>query len=237
MRRCSSWSFRIACVLSLVACNSKPSTKPASPAASAALAAASASARLPPPKRHNWPMPSGPMLAVVAGQGVGPIRIGATTATIERLMELPCEVKTESLCRYVARGVEFNLEGGVTKSIYVQRAGRPTKDAQGNDTEFGFFKGAIPPDLRLGMVPKAIQEYLHEPSRVEKSGEAGTANKVETHFYDGMMLEYDRIENGNLVLGGIVIFKSDTLTPPTAEKKSAPDAKSPAPKSSATKPK
>ena len=50
-------------------------------------------------------------------------------------------------------------------------------------------------------------------------------------------LEYDRIDNGNLVLGGIVIFKSDTLTPPTAEKKSAPDSKSPAPKSSATKPK
>jgi hypothetical protein len=32
------------------------------------------------------------MLAVLAGQGVGPIRIGATVATIERLMELPGEV-------------------------------------------------------------------------------------------------------------------------------------------------
>jgi hypothetical protein len=159
-------------------------------------------------------MPSGPMLAVLAGQGVGPIRIGATVPTIERLMELPCEVKTESVCRYVARGVEFNLENGATKSIYVQRAGRPTKDAQGNDTEFGFFKGGIPPDLRLGMIPKAIQEYLHEPQRVERSGETGTANKVETHFYDGMTLEYDRIENGNLVLGGILIFKSETAKEP-----------------------
>lgn len=236
MRRCSSWSFPLACVLSIVACNSKPSTKPAAPAASTA-AALSASARLPPPKPRNWPLPSGPMLAVLAGQGVGPIRIGASVATVERLMDLPCEVKTESVCRYVARGVEFNLQGGAVKSIYVQRAGRPTKDAQGNDVEFGFFKGGIPPDLRLGMVPKAIQEYLHEPSRTEKSGAAGTANKVETHFYDGITLEYDRIENGNLVLGGILIEKSETVSEPAPQKKTAREAKPSAPQSAARSPK
>lgn len=162
------------------------------------------------------------MLAVLAGQGVGPIRIGATVATIERLMELPCEVKTAELCRYVARGVEFNLEGGVTKTIYVQRAGRPTKDAQGNDTEFGFFKGGIPPDLRLGMVPKAIQEYLGEPKRIERSGATGTANKVETHYYEGMTLEYDRIENGNLVLSAILLFKPDVAATPSASVRPLP---------------
>ncbi|MGC4090602.1 MAG: hypothetical protein QM756_22570 [Polyangiaceae bacterium] len=165
------------------------------------------------------------MLAILPGQGVGPIRIGANLATIERLMELPCEVKTAELCRYVARGVEFNLEGGVTKSIYVQRAGRPTKDAQGNDTEFGFFKGGIPPDLRMGMVPTAIQEHMGAPARVEKSGEAGTANKVETHVYDGITIEYDRIENGNLVMSGVLLTKSETAKTP--ELATAPNAKSP----------
>jgi hypothetical protein len=174
-------------------------------------------------------MPSGPMLAVLAGQGVGPIRIGATMATIERHMELPCEVKTPDLCRYVARGVEFNLEGGVTKTIYVQRAGRPTKDAQGQDTEFGFFKGGIPPDLRLGMVPKAIQEHMGEPQRIERSGQTGTADRVETHYYDGITLEYDRIENGNLVLSGILISKSQTAPAPSASVKASPAKSAPKP--------
>src|SRR5262245_18834978 len=38
----------------------------------------------------SWPMPSGLRLAILAGKGVGPIRFGATVATIERLMDLPC---------------------------------------------------------------------------------------------------------------------------------------------------
>jgi hypothetical protein len=36
----------------------------------------------------------------------------------------------------------------------------------------------------------------------------GTANAVEIHHYDGMQIEYDRLDNGNLVVGGIVISKS-----------------------------
>ena len=73
------------------------------------------------------------MLAIQAGQGVGPIRIGATVATIERLMAAPCEVKTESVCRYIKRAVEFDLDkSGVTDRIVVHRHDRPAgPDAKG----------------------------------------------------------------------------------------------------------
>ena len=76
--------------------------------------------------------PKAPSLAIQAGQGVGPIRIGATVATIERLMEAPCEVKTESVCRYIRRAVEFDLDkNGFTERIVVHRHDRPAgPDAQ-----------------------------------------------------------------------------------------------------------
>jgi hypothetical protein len=146
------------------------------------------------------------------GQGVGPIRIGATVATIQRHMGQPCDVKTAEVCRYIARGVEFHLEKAVTKQIYVQRAGRPAgKDASGADAEFGFFRGAIPPDLQLGMVPSAIQEHLGPPRNVERRENAGVADRVEIHEYDGLRIEYDRIENGNLVMGGVRVLKEPKL--------------------------
>lgn len=196
----------VALALAAPSCKSKPE-KSAAPAAAVA-ASASAPVRRPPPPRRNWPLPSGPVLAILAGEGVGPIRIGATVATIERNMALPCEVKTPVACRYITRGVDFQLEKGVTKSIYVQRAGRPAgKDASGNEAEYGFFNGGIPPDLRLGMIPAAIQEHLGPPRNVERSDKTGTDNRVEVHSYDGLRIEYDRIENGNLVMGGIVVLK------------------------------
>lgn len=198
-----------------VACKSKVESKPvtaSAPSASAGVPAQSS-------ERRRWPLPSGPVLAVLAGQGVGPIRIGATVATIERHMALPCEVKTPSVCRYLARGVEFRLENGVTKTIYVQRAGRPSDEG----TEFGFFNGAIPPDLQLGMIPKAIQEHLGPPLQVKRSGATGEAFRVETHIYEGLLIEYDRLENGNLVMSGILISKEPTSDqPPTSTVQGSP---------------
>jgi hypothetical protein len=156
----------------------------------------------------NWSLPSGPVLAVLAGQGVGPIRIGATIATIERLMAAPCDVKTRDLCRYIGRAVEFQLENGAVKLISVQRAGRPAgKDNAGKAVEYGFFNGAIPPDLRLGMVPFAIQEHLGQPRSVDRRDAAGASDRVEIHHYPGLRVEYDRLENGNLVASAFVIFK------------------------------
>jgi hypothetical protein len=134
---------------------------------------------------------------------------------VERLMESPCEVKGDNFCRYVTRGVDFHFVAGVLQWIYVQRRGRPAgKSADGTkDLEFGFFKGLIPPDLRLGMRPEAIREYLGKPERVEKAPEPNPQNTVWIHHYPGMTLEYDRWANGNLILGGIRIFKDADRAP------------------------
>jgi hypothetical protein len=68
------------------------------------------------------------------------------------------------------------------------------------------------------MVPSAIQEHLGAPKRVERSQSAGTgaADRVEVHHYDGMRIEYDRIENGNLVVGGILLFKESATSAPSS---------------------
>jgi hypothetical protein len=193
-------------------CNSKkePTTEDIAAAASAALdapkvneAEAKEAAR-----RRKWAPPSGPMLAVIAGEGVGPIRLGATVGTIERLMDKPCEVLTEELCRYVSRGVDFHLLGGLTDWIHVQRAGRPAGVTfEGEAVEFGFFNGAIPPDIRLGMVPKAVQQYLGPPERIENYAQPNPASMVAVDYYPGMAIEYDRFTNGKIIMGGIRIMK------------------------------
>jgi hypothetical protein len=191
-------------VFCLSACKSKSESKPVAPP----VASASAPVRLPPPARRRWALPAGPALEVLAAQGVGPIRIGATVATIERHMQLPCEVSTPEVCRYITRGVEFLLENGVVKTVHVHRAGRPAgKDSAGKDAEYGFFKGAIRPDLQLGMIPSAIQEYLGPPKQVESREVLGEALNVQVHRYDGLRIEYDRLANGNLVMGGIIVVK------------------------------
>ena len=191
-------------VLGFAACSREeaPSAAP-QPAPSAALSSVPH-----PEKARNWPMPSGPRLAILAGQGVGPIRIGATVATIQRHMALPCEVKDDKECRYIARGVEFELKNGVTERVRVHRAGRAAgKDASGAEREYGFFNGAIPPDLSFGMVPKAIQEYLGAPERVETLEPTPPNQTAERHFYPGLIVEYDRHSNGNLIMAGVVIEK------------------------------
>jgi hypothetical protein len=186
-------------------------------AALSAAPSASASARvayagLPPDTQYA--KPSGPMLAVLAGQGVGAIRFGATVATVERLMELPCQVKTETRCAYPERGVEFGLVGGAVDTISIHRAGRPAgKNAKGEELSYGFFRGAIPPDLRLGMVPTAIQEYLKQPERTEPISLPNPTNTVERHYYPGLIIEYDRHTNGKAIMGGIQVVKANVSPP------------------------
>jgi hypothetical protein len=159
-------------------------------------------------RRRKWAQPSGPRLAVIPGEGVGAIELGATVGTIERLMDKRCEVLTEELCRYVTRGVDFHLQGGYTTWIHVQRAGRPAGvDFRGEPLEFGFFNGAIPPDLRLGMTPAAIQQYLGPPERIEPVPEPNGAFTVARDYYPGLVVEYDRYTNGRIILGGLRIVK------------------------------
>jgi hypothetical protein len=159
-------------------------------------------------RRRKWAPPSGPILAVEPGGGVGAIRIGASVGTIERLMDKRCEVLTDELCRYVSRGVDFHLRGGFTEWIHVQRAGRPAGvDFNGEPVEFGFFNGAIPPDLRLGMTPKAIQQYLGPAERTENIPQPNPASMVSIDYYPGIAIEYDRWINGKIIMGGIRIMK------------------------------
>jgi len=194
-------------------CNDREKPPTGGPALASALASgmnAQPSKSVPPPYKLPPPpmLPQGPMLAMLAGQGVGSIRIGATVATIERHMALPCDFKTETLCRYVTRAVEFELKDGVTERIRVHRHGRSAgKDNSGAPIEYGFFNGAIPPDLRFGMLPKAIQEYLGQPIRAEKVETPNEFNTIERHYYKGMIVEYDLLPNGNPIMGGVVIAK------------------------------
>jgi len=184
-----------------LACASEPAGSH-EPPSEQPLAAASAR------RKPNWKLASGPRLPIEAGLGVGPIRLGANVGTIERLMELPCELKSENLCRYVTRGIDFHLVNGETAWIHVQRAGRPAgRSFLGEKLEFSFFNGAIPPDLRLGMTPRAIQEYLGRPERVEYVPQPNPTSLIERHYYPGLVVEYDLYSNGKLIMGGVRIVK------------------------------
>lgn len=164
------------------------------------------------PKRITSDAPRmGPAYPILPGQGIGPLRFGANRQTIERLMGAPCEDATETLCRYVSRGVEFKLEGGVTKEIRLSRKGREAKRApDGSIVEYGFFNGALLPDLYFGMHPAAIQEHLGAPLKVEKIQPLGADGFAERHIHDGVAFEYDQWSNGKLVLGAMILTKSES---------------------------
>lgn len=203
--------------LAALACTSEPSQDEK-------LAEALANRAPPQPYKPLLPTPGGfQVLAVLAGQGAGAIRIGANVAQVERLMGAPCEIRSENLCRYVTRGMDFNLIGGITQSIYIQRAGRPAgRSATGEPTVFGFFQGMIPPDLRLGMLPEAIQQYLGAPKRIEKVQGPNPQSTVERHYYPGLVLDYDWwAETRKLILGGILVIKDANAAAEAMAKASA----------------
>jgi hypothetical protein len=155
--------------------------------------------------RMGTPMP------ILPGQGIGPIRFGATRQTIERLMGAPCDDANEQHCLYVGRAVEFKLTDGAVTEIRISRKGREAKkNAAGEILEFGFYNGALLPDLYLGMQPGAIQEFFGPPKKVEKIQPMGADGFAERHSYDGVTFEYDAWSNGKLVLGAAVLTKSDS---------------------------
>jgi hypothetical protein len=164
------------------------------------------------PKRVEHPAPrTGALLPILPGQGLGPIRFGATRQTIERLMGAPCDEASETRCRYVGRAVDFKLDKGVVTEMRVSRKGREAKRSEdGSIIEYGFFNGVLLPDLYFGMQPSALQEVLGPPQKIEKVSPMGPDGFSERHFYDGVMLEYDLWSNGKLVLGAAVLTKSET---------------------------
>lgn len=164
---------------------------------------------VPKPAATRIPLPTGPRLAILPGKGVGPIRLGATRATIERHMDRPCDVGTETLCRYIGRAVDFHLTGGIVDKVVVHRRDRPAgKDKTGEDSVFGIFNGGFPPDFEVMMKQKVIMDHLGPSLRKEKVTEDNRNHTVERHYYDGMTVEYDRYDNGQIVLGGVIIEKS-----------------------------
>jgi hypothetical protein len=194
-----AWSL-----LSFTACKSEKA-KPSAGAPSASVAVAPSAA--PSTKaalyaQGSMPIPTGPRLAILPGEGVGAIRFGATTATIERLMQDPCEVRTESSCRYISRAVEFFLKDGVVDEIRIHRLDRP---ADPKPRVFGVFNGRFVKGAMFGMYREAVAELLVKPKRTEPAQGGGGANTVEIHHYDDMRLEYDKIDNGNVVLGGVIL--------------------------------
>jgi hypothetical protein len=172
----------------------------------------------------------GPPFPILPGQGIGPLRFGANRQTIERLMGGPCTDVSETSCRYVDKAVELKLDGGGVTEMRISRRGREAKRApDGSIIEYGFFNGAILPDLYFGMQPKALQEHLGAPQKVEKITPPGADGFAERHIYDGMTLEYDAWSNGNLVLGAAVLTKSETAAQATekalqARRKAAAEA-------------
>lgn len=164
------------------------------------------------PKRIESSAPRiGPAFPILPGQGIGPLRFGANQKTIERLMGGPCTDASETLCRYVDKAVELKLEGGAVTEMRVFRKGREAKRTpDGSIVEYGFFNGAILPDLYFGMQPGALQESLGAPQKIEKITPVGTDGFAERHVYDGITLEYDAWSNGKLVLGAAILTKSDT---------------------------
>jgi hypothetical protein len=184
-------------------------TEPPAPAApSASVSTPPPSAAASRPRRvRGWPVPSGPSLAILAGKGVGTIRIGATVETIQRHMDRPCDVLTEQVCRYIGRAVEFELEAGVVKAVRVHRPYRPAggKDRDGEPLKYGFFNGRIPPDVSFGMHIAGVQMTLGKPKRIKKIHDTRFGTR-ELHYYPGMILEYDQLPNAPLVLGGVRII-------------------------------
>jgi hypothetical protein len=194
--------------LALSACKrSSSAPKPAVSAALSASAAPRAAAPARVPTAAIPRLPVGPRLAIESGAGVGPIRIGATRQTIERLMGAPCEDATETLCRYVERALEFRLKDGKTDQIRIHQQERLAggQDPSGAPRRFGVFNGFIPPGAAFGMLPAAVQEIIGPPKRVEPAPEPNPNNTKQHHYYDGMVLEYDLYPNGNLILGGVRI--------------------------------
>lgn len=160
-------------------------------------------------------LPVGPALTILAGQGIGPIRFGATFATVERHMLNPCDERTETKCVYVNQAVEFTMKDGVLAHIQLHRRDRAAgKTAAGKPRYFGSYYGGLPPEIVMGLHKRVAVAELREADRVEVLPQPDANGTVERHHYPGLIVEYDRIANGNTVLGGFQIVPAENPESP-----------------------
>ncbi len=163
----------------------------------------------------------GPQLLIQPNKGLGPIRFGATAETIERLMESkPTEVVQAgglTVLRYQSHAVEFSLQDGALVKAYVHGNEREYTQGKGPGVEhvYGIFNGAFANGGKLGMYPAYSKQS--EPKRVENV-EPGRFPTVERHYYENMVLEYDKLQNGNVVLAGVILTKPGWSEPNAANK-------------------
>lgn len=151
----------------------------------------------------SWPVASGPAMAILAGKGVGPIRFGATVATIERLMMAPCEAKDADACRYYARGIEFLLKDGVVKEMHISRPGRPAPKG----FVYGIFNGSTPEGVTTLVLERAVPGLIGAPTKKETVADGGANGTVDSWQYPGMRIDFDRTET-KTVVGEIVLLKN-----------------------------
>lgn len=201
------------------------SSQTSAPSALTAGAAASPNGgpaeRAPSPSSNEmFRVPVGPIFTILPGEGIGPIRFGATLKTIHRLMEAECtEVsKRDDLtwCRYQAHAVEFGLSNGRLVQIHIHGSEREFTPGKGLgvDNVYGIFHGKFANNGQLGMYRQYAAQG--EPQRIEEVT-PGRYPIVEKHYYEDMVLEFDKLGNGNIVLGGVV------LTKPTRSSKAGSD--------------
>jgi hypothetical protein len=220
--RSSALTLALLAAIALPGC--KNDKAPAGTEGTAPLGAPSAPPKAPPtPKKgpipegfpQGNPRSLGPPLQVMPGQGIGPIRFGATFDTVARHMQHPCDERTETRCLYIDQAVDFTMKDGVVDGIYVVRRDRPAPPrADGQPRYFGTYFGGMLPDIALGVHKHIIEEELHPPERIEKLPAPDANGTVERHYYDGVVLEFDKLPNGNTVLGAMRILPSKTAKNP-----------------------
>jgi hypothetical protein len=155
-----------------------------------------------------WHIPIDPKLPIEPGKGVGPIRFGARLETIERLLGEPCEEKLEAapgelVCRYSAQAIDFVLKKGAVTQIRLHRLGRPFKP--NSKADYGIYNGHFPDGTGVGMLQTAVEQALGKPQAVRRLSADNPFKTVEIHEYPQFELEYDQLEAGRLVLGGVVL--------------------------------
>lgn len=193
--------------------------------AKAAASAAPARSTAPPakPAPLGERVPVGPKQIVLPGHGITAIRFGATVETIERHMQAPCDEKTETRCLYIKQAIDFTLDKGVLMRAKVHLRDRLVPGHP--DKAFGTFYGGMQPDILLGLHRHIVHEEFGEPERSEQVGSGKNLGLVARDFYPGVILEYDKIENGNTVLAAMEVFPADvSLDRPPTKKKAAPGA-------------
>ena len=85
-------------------------------------------------------------------------------------------------------------------------ANATSTESQVNTLNYGIFNGQVGRGVALGMYEPFVSKQLGKAARIEKLDNQGPG-LVARHHYKQMVLEYDRLKNGNVVLAGVILEK------------------------------